>query len=372
MFDESMMEHALPTEQIGSIPRNSRLIEAYSEYKAGRISYEQLNQLAEAETKQVMQELEGLGCPVISDGEQRKFDGFAHYCLHNSPCYHEHGLEVDFSDGHKRLFAPQLKTPPFKYEHTADEFLKFALQHTKVPVKQAVISPSMLSLVYPPSGITHYNHHQFIHDLINQHVEEVKRCLSLGAYKVQIDFTEARLSLKLDPSGNLLRSFVELINKCLSQFSLEERQKIGIHTCPGADIDSTHSADIKYKYLLPTLFEINAGSFYVAMKGEQEKEKEKTLELIGSIIKPNQRVFIGVIDPISAHVETPEEVCELILLAAKYIPVEQLGTTDDCGFSPFADDTSTQREVAYAKIKARLEGTKLANARLFPNTANKA
>lgn len=365
-----MTTHALPTEQIGSIPRNRNLIEAYADFKAGRISYEQLNQLAEAETKQVLQELEALGCKVISDGEQRKFDGFAHYCLHNSPCYHEHGLEVDFSDGHKRMFAPQLKTPPFKYEHTADEFLKFALEHSNTHIKQAVISPSMLSLVYPPSGIANYNHHQFIKDLINQHVEEVKRCLALGAYKVQIDFTEARLSLKLDPSGNLLRSFVGLINKCLSQFSFEERQKIGIHTCPGADVNSTHSADIKYKYLLPTLFEINAGNFYVAMKGE--REKEKTLELIGSIIKPNQRVFIGVIDPISSTIETPEEVCELVLLAAKYIPVDQLGTTDDCGFSPFADDTSTSREIAYAKIKARLDGTKLAEDKLAAQPHSKA
>jgi 5-methyltetrahydropteroyltriglutamate--homocysteine methyltransferase len=49
-----------------------------------------------------------------------------------------------------------------------------------------------------------------------------------------------------------------------------------------------------------------------------------------------------------------------VLEAAKYIPLSQLGTTDDCGFSPFCDDTSTTRETAFAKIKSRLEGTKLA------------
>jgi 5-methyltetrahydropteroyltriglutamate--homocysteine methyltransferase len=53
-----------------------------------------------------------------------------------------------------------------------------------------------------------------------------------------------------------------------------------------------------------------------------------------------------------------------IIEAARYIPLEQLGTTDDCGFSPFSDDTSTSREMAFAKIRARVLGTALAAAAL--------
>jgi 5-methyltetrahydropteroyltriglutamate--homocysteine methyltransferase len=53
-----------------------------------------------------------------------------------------------------------------------------------------------------------------------------------------------------------------------------------------------------------------------------------------------------------------------VLLAARYIPVDQLGTCDDCGFSPFADDTSTSRDLAFAKIEARVKGTALAEAEL--------
>lgn len=352
----------IPTELIGSIPRPRHLIKAYTDYKAGQMEYAELTRMAEQETIKVIKELEALGCPVVSDGEQRKFDGFAHYCLHNSPNFHDHGLQVDFSDGHTRTFAPYLKQAPFKYEHTADEFLGFALQHASVPVKQALISPSMLSLVYPAEGMKDYDHQAFIQDLVRQHVQEIKRCLALGAHKVQIDFTEARLSLKIDPSGQLLRSFVALINKCLASFSPQEIQRIGVHTCPGADIDSTHSANVDYKHLLPTLFDINAGNFYVAMCGEQDPTK--ALRLIGKIIKPFQRVFIGVTNPITPEVETPEQVCNLIIEAVKHIPVRQLGTTDDCGFSPFADDTSTSRETVYRKISARLEGTQMAQEKL--------
>ena len=59
-------------------------------------------------------------------------------------------------------------------------------------------------------------------------------------------------------------------------------------------------------------------------------------------------------------VETAEEVRDRVLQAAKYLPVSQLGTTDDCGFAPFADDLSTSREIAFEKIRARVAGTKLA------------
>jgi len=54
-------------------------------------------------------------------------------------------------------------------------------------------------------------------------------------------------------------------------------------------------------------------------------------------------------------------VCDRILAAARYIPLDQLGTTDDCGFAPFCDDVSTSRDTAFAKIRARVEGTALAS-----------
>ena len=111
------------------------------------------------------------------------------------------------------------------------------------------------------------------------------------------------------------------------------------------------------------MFKINEGNFYVALRGEEDPRK--ALRLIGRVIRPFQRVFIGVTNPNSNVLETPEEVCELILQAAEFIPIEQLGTTDDCGFSPFTDDTSTSREFVYQKIRARLEGTRLAEEKLF-------
>jgi 5-methyltetrahydropteroyltriglutamate--homocysteine methyltransferase len=110
--------------------------------------------------------------------------------------------------------------------------------------------------------------------------------------------------------------------------------------------------------LLPSLFELRAGSFYIALAGEMGRER--VLKIIRQCLKPDQRAFIGVVSPIDPHVDTPEEVRDRVLEAAKYIPLEQLGTTDDCGFAPFSDDTSTTRETAFAKVRARVLGTLLA------------
>jgi 5-methyltetrahydropteroyltriglutamate--homocysteine methyltransferase len=136
-------------------------------------------------------------------------------------------------------------------------------------VKQAVISVSALSLLYPQEGIENYSQEQFINDLLNE--ADIRRSLNSGAYNVQIDFKEARLSLKLDPSGNLLKAFIDLNNKVLSRFSEEERKRIDVHSCPGGDHDSTHSADISYANLLPLLFKLNAGNFYLENTGEKDK-----------------------------------------------------------------------------------------------------
>jgi 5-methyltetrahydropteroyltriglutamate--homocysteine methyltransferase len=67
-----------------------------------------------------------------------------------------------------------------------------------------------------------------------------------------------------------------------------------------------------------------------------------------------------VIAPGNPRIETAEEVRDRVLEASEYVPVEQLGTTDDCGFSPFSDNTATTRDTAFAKIKARVAGTALA------------
>jgi 5-methyltetrahydropteroyltriglutamate--homocysteine methyltransferase len=345
----------IPTEPIGSIPRPLELIEAIAQ--AGDYADPKLDPLYEAAVRDTIERFEATGSPVITDGEQRKYHNFWTYCVHGLPNTAPDGFKIPFSAGHVRRM-PRLTAGPFRYKVYADRYLDVAKRYAHVPLKQAVISPSALSLMYPAEDISGYSRQVFIDDLLSEHEKEIRRCFEKGAAKVQIDFTEGRLAVKLDPSGNLLNSFIGLNNLALSRFSSEERQRIGVHTCPGGDRDSTHSADVDYADLLPSLFEMRVGNFYIALAGE--KDRERVLKVIRQYLKPDQRAFVGVVSPIDPRIDAPEEVRDRVLEAAKYIPLEQLGTTDDCGFSPFSDDTSTTRETAFAKIRARVEGTKLA------------
>ena len=344
----------IPTEPIGSLPRPPALIDAVEELGS---EDPRLDPLYDDAIRDTIRRFEETGSPVITDGEQRKYHNFWTYSVHGLPNTAPDGFRIPFAAGHTRRM-PRLTHGPFRYRRYADSYLDVAKRYATRRLKQAVISPSALSLMYPAEGIPGYSRERFIDDLLSEHETEIRRCFAKGADKVQIDFTEGRLAMKIDPSGGLLHSFIDLNNLALSRFSAGERQRIGVHTCPGGDRDSTHSADVDYAELLPGLFQLKAGNFYIALAGEPDRVH--VLKIIRKYLKPDQRVFLGVVAPIDPHVETPEEVRDRVLEAAEYVPLAQLGTTDDCGFSPFCDDTSTSRDTAFEKIRARVAGTALA------------
>jgi 5-methyltetrahydropteroyltriglutamate--homocysteine methyltransferase len=346
----------IPTEPIGSIPRPVELIDAVA---AGDITDPYSDPQYEAAVRDTIERFEATGSPVITDGEQRKYDNFWTYSVHGLQNTAPDGFRIPFTAGHTRRM-PRLTCGPFRYKRYADSYIDVAKRYAHAKLKQAVISPSALSLMYPPEEIPGYSRNQFIEDLLDEHETEIRRCFKKGAYKVQIDFTEARLAMKVDPSGELLNSFIDLNNLALSRFSSTERKSIGVHTCPGGDRDSTHSFDVDYSQFLPRLLELNAGYFCIALAGE--RDRPRVLRIIRESMKPHQQIFVGVVSTIDPHVDTPEEVRDRVLEAAEYIPVAQLGTTDDCGFAPFSDDTSTSRDTAFAKIEARVRGTALASA----------
>ncbi len=350
----------IPTEPIGSIPRPPELIEGAQAAAEGRLQSDELEALYEKAVRETIASFEATGSPVITDGEQRK-PSFVTYPLHRLDGLSSDGVVIPFEDGHTRQL-PRLTKGPFRYRTYAHSYLEGARKYASRPLKQAVISASALSLLYPQDGIQDYSHEAFLADLVREAELDVRQCLDGGAHNVQIDFTEARLSLKLDPSGQLLRDFVALNNRVLEQFGPEQRERIGVHTCPGGDRDSTHSADVDYAELLPTLFTLRVGRFYIQLASE--RNRAEVLEIIREYARPAQRIFVGVIDPINPRLETPEEVRYRVLEAAEYIPPGRLGTTDDCGFSPFGDDASTGRETAFEKIRARVIGTELASQAL--------
>jgi methionine synthase II (cobalamin-independent) len=284
-----------------------------------------------------------------------------------------------FADGHGRQL-PKLVSGPFKYNfYAADTFTRSAGYATK-PMKQAVIAPSMLMLLYPlKDEVEGYTREQFESDLCDETERDIRKAFAAGAVRVSVDFTEGRLATREDPrnpwtGAGLLPRFIDLNNRVLDRFTPEERVNIGLHTCPGGDRDSVHSADVPYNNLLPEMFKINAGYFLIQLASE--RDKDPVYESIGKNIRTDangvkQIAHVGVINPLNPRIESPEEVRDALVRAANFIPTDQLGSTDDCGFSPFSMDEKPNhgspdyaREVAFQKITNRVEGTRMAAEKL--------
>lgn len=284
-----------------------------------------------------------------------------------------------FDDGHHRQL-PRLVKGPFKYKTFAYDNFKLSKPYATKPMKQAVIAPSMLYLTYPLTGeVEGYPKEEFVKHLVAECVKDIRGCFEAGAKRVSIDFTEGRLAAKNDKrnpwtGAQLLKTFIDLNNQVLANFSAEERKNIGVHTCPGGDCDSVHSFDVDYHELLPSLFQINAGYFLIQLASE--KDKEKVYKEIGETIRKDadgvkQVAFIGVVNPLDPKVETPEQIRDDLITASKYIAKDQLGATDDCGFSPFSIDVKPKhgspdfaRDIAFQKMANRIKGVALASKEL--------
>jgi methionine synthase II (cobalamin-independent) len=377
----------IPTEPVGSLPRPSWLQEAYARYDAGEITREQLEAEQDKAVKDSIEHLEQTGAPIISDGEQR-WSSFATYAIADTLA--GTGLADNlagdggqffaiFADGHNRQL-PRLTGGPFRYKTYAADTLKKSLPMAHTPMKQAVIAPSMLALLYPlDSEIPGYTREQFEEDLVGECEKDIRQAFAAGAARVSVDFTEGRLATRNDARNpwtgrGMLPHFIELNNRVMDRFSAQERARIGIHTCPGGDRDSVHSADVPYSDLLPSMFGINAGYFLIQLASE--RDKDRVYQLIGENLRSDangvtQMAYIGVINPLNPRVESPEEVRDALIRAASFIPKEQLGATDDCGFSPFSIDEKPShgspdfaRETAWQKITNRVAGAKLAAEKL--------
>ena len=376
----------IPTELVGSLPRPMKLQEAYADYDAGKITWAQLQAGQDEAAAESIRRLEKTGEPVVTDGEQRE-SSFATYPITDTLA--GTGLADNlagdgqffaiFDDGHHRQL-PRLTGGPFRYKTFASEFVAKNVKIATKPVKQAVIAPSMLMLLYPLEGaIPGYSREQFLNDLCDECEKDIRSCFHAGAVRVSIDFTEGRLANKNDSRNpwtnkDMLQEFIDLNNRVIDRFSAEERRNIGIHTCPGGDCDSVHSKDVPYDKLLSQMFNLNAGYFLIQCASEEDKES--VYKLCGQYSRDDangvpQVCFMGVINPLTPDVETPEQVENDLITAAKYIPLKRLGATDDCGFSPFSRDVKPNhgspdfaRYVAMEKIEARLAGVKLASAEL--------
>jgi methionine synthase II (cobalamin-independent) len=376
----------IPTELVGSLPRPLRLQEAFEALDQGQITFAELQREQDAAAEDSIRRLEQTGETYVTDGEQRE-SSFATYSITDTLA--GTGLADNlagdgqffaiFDDGHHRQL-PRLTGGPFRYKTFASEFVEKNRAIATRPVKQAVISASMMMLLYPlEEELEGYPRARFLDDVVGEVEKDIRGCFAAGAERVSIDFTEGRLANKNDARNpwtgkDMLQDFIDLNNRVIDRFSAAERRNLGIHTCPGGDNDSVHSKEVPYELLLSRMFQLNAGYFLIQCASQDDEEE--VYRLVAKYSREDadgvaQVCFMGVVDPLSPAVETPEQVRDRLLLAAEHIPVARLGATDDCGFSPFSRDLKPAhgspdfaRDIAMQKITARVQGARMASEAL--------
>jgi methionine synthase II (cobalamin-independent) len=376
----------IPTEPVGSIPRPLKLQQAYASYDAKKIDKAALEEQQDAAVSDTIKRFEATGSPIITDGEQR-VSSFATYPIADTLA--GGGLAKNlagggqyfaiFADGHNRQL-PKVTGGPFRYNFYAGDLVAKAVKMTSKPIKQAVIAPSMMYLLYPLDGdLPGYSRAQFEEDIVNECEKDIRSCFAAGASRVVMDFTEGRLAPRNDQRNpwttrNLLPHFIELDNRVFARFTAEERKAIGVHVCPGGDVDSVHSADVPYEELLKHLFKLDAGYFQLQLASE--RDRESAYKNVGKYLREDARgipqmAYIGCIVTQSPRPESAQEVCDQLVAAANFIGKDRIGSTDDCGFSPFSIDMKPNhgtpdyaRDIAFQKISNRVAGTKMAAERL--------
>lgn len=220
----------IPTENVGSLPRPAKLQAALADYDAGKITKEQLKSEQNTACRDSIKRMEATGSPIVSDGEQRA-SSFATYPLTDTLA--GTGL-ADNLAGDGQYFAI------FSDGHHGGSLQRMRKRH-----------PGLLCRGRLPC------------------IDRLHRRAAACRNDPKNPWT----------GRGMLAHFVELNNRVIDRFSAEERTNIGIHTCPGGACDATHSADVDYAELLPSMFKMNAG--YFLMQLSSEKDKERVYQLVG-------------------------------------------------------------------------------------------
>jgi 5-methyltetrahydropteroyltriglutamate--homocysteine methyltransferase len=321
----------LPTTVVGSYSMPGWLERLKTEYFARRISRVDLDEIHDTAVKAAIKDQEVAGLDIITDGELRR-DNLIDYFVERMP-----GVQIDrgskkfYYDFYNSVVERKL---PHAALGLADDF-RFLVANTDRETKFCITGPHSLSKrihnnFYP-------NEEAFATDVASVLNLELKELVEAGARHIQVD--EPYLSGFPDDlvwAVNALNTLVEGV-----------QAKIGVHICYGNRYGKP-SWEGSYRYLVPKIFDVKVQQLTL----EFARRGDEDLELLRELV-PRFEVGVGVIDVKTQAVETADVVAERIRKSLKFAPAERLFVLPDCGCFHLP------RQVAFAKLCAMVEGTRL-------------
>ncbi len=367
-----------PVTVVGSWPRPSYLVDAFRKRKAGRLSFKDLNQMANQAVLEALRYQDEAGVDIVSDGEQRR-DNFYSFVVEKLDGIELMSLaEIMDVVSDKASFDQILRSmdaPAFAIHNPTvtgrierrtslalDEY-EFLRQHTDKPIRVALPGPYLLARSMWVAGITdkaYPSQETLANDIVRVLREEVLELKAAGVEFIQFDepvitdvvfrperkertFMCASMAATTGDADEELYKAAYLMNQVMRDI---DGVKTGVHVCrgnwsrqEGALLAGTYEPllgcmmDMPVDQLVLEYATPRAGELAVFSKYPKQKE-----------------IGLGVINPRTDEIEGPQSVIDRTEEALKYFAPNQIYLNPDCGFGTFAERPMNPADIAAQKV----------------------
>jgi 5-methyltetrahydropteroyltriglutamate--homocysteine methyltransferase len=356
-------------DHVGSLLRPPEVVAAREQHAAGDLSAEQLREVEDAAIRPLVEMQESVGLMSATDGELRR------QSWHMDFIYEIGGIER-WSDPHQlaefhtqqgdTIISAQgalRVTDRIRLDHTifADDFTTLKSMVTTATPKLTIPSPNMIysrggreaisEEVYPDLD-------EFWSDLIATYQEQVRQLGELGCTYLQLDDTSlasindpemrARIAKRGDDAETLHITFVHRLNEVIA--AKPEGMAITTHMCRG-NYRSSWSAQGSYDFVAEVLFsELAVDGFFV----EYDDERSGGFEPL-RFVPPGRMVVLGLVTTKRGALESKDELKRRIEEAARYVDIDQLCLSPQCGFASTMEGNDLSYEEEIAKLRLVVE-----------------
>jgi 5-methyltetrahydropteroyltriglutamate--homocysteine methyltransferase len=350
-------------DHVGSFLRPKYLLEAREQKAQGTITPEQLRLVEDKAIADIIQFQEDVGLKSVTDGEFRRTYFHVDFLEQLGGVKSDIPFTVQKPDGTLELAPPVMKVVD-KVRHVKDIQLadfQFLKSHTKQTAKVTIPSPTMLHFRGGRAGISkaHYpDLEDFYQDVANAYGDELRSLAAAGATYVQMDDTnlaylcdekmrEAALVRGDDPN-ELPHRYASFINRVVAQ--KPTGMTLAVHLCRG-NFKSTWAAQGGYEPVAEALLsEMNVDAYFL----EYDDARSGDFKPLRFLPK-GKTVVLGLISTKLGALENKDAIKRRIDEAAKYVPLDQLALSPQCGFSSTFHGNDIAVEAQRAKLRLVLE-----------------
>ena len=350
-------------DHVGSLLRTAPLKEARANRERGEISAATLTEVEDREIEKIIRRQEDIGLKAVTDGEFRR--AFWNYdFLGALP-----GVEAYL--GERKIKFEGVNPKPMMLRltgrlgtftgHPMLEHFRFLAAHSRVAPKMTIPSPSSLHFRYGRDAVPEHIYpamDDFYRDLGTTYAKAVRAFADAGCRYLQLDevnFTylcdpklRAQVANRGDDPEQLPQIYARMINAAISD--IPPGMAITMHLCRG-NFQSTFVASGGYEPVAEVLFNsINVDGYFM----EYDSDRAGGFEPL-RLVPKGKTVVLGLVTSKSGRLETKDEIKRRIDAAAKFVPLEQLCLSPQCGFASTEEGNILAEDEQWAKLRLIVE-----------------